>query len=322
MLGLQGAMPTAKSPANKLALMMKDNSGPSKGSKSGRKLTQSNNVSEDIPPNKRARSSRLEKNTTTTDKQQINENGANQSTRSRSQKKKVNNGNDPCNQDQNNNKDGEASENSKDVKRRSAVKKSNSAGEAVVKTKRAKSDSDTLNVPSSPTRGKRRSASNVKSYKEPHSGDESEEQTEEPVTKKKTKENRERSSKAKSASSEENVPKADNIKTVPVQKGKKAAQKPATKKKEPAKVAVVKLENATRTMFDKPDSSVSPAGDECKPSTSKAAVEAVLKSESTYSGVSTSVTAMDDGDSSSDESGDDWEEVAGEMRLQLPRNIH
>ena len=287
MLGLQGAMPTAKSPANKLALMMKDNSGPSKGSKSGRKLTQSNNVSEDIPPNKRARCSRLEKNTTTTDKQQINENGANQSTR--------------C----------------KDVKRRRAVRKSNSAGEAVVKTKRAKSDSDTLNVPSSPTRGKRRSASNVKSYKEPHSGDESEEQTEEPVTKKKTKENRERSSKAKSASSEENVPKADNIKTVPVQKGKKAAQKPATKKKEPAKVAVVKLENATRTMFDKPDSSVSPAGDECKPSTSKAAVEAVLKSESTYSGVSTSVTAMDDGDSSSDESGDDWEEVAGEMRLQL-----
>lgn len=319
-------MPTAKSPANKLALMMKDNSEPSKGSKSGRKLTQSNNVSEDIPPNKRVRSSRLEQNTTKTDKQQINENGTNQSTRSRSQKKKVgknvNDGNNPCNQDQNNNKGGEASENSKDVKRRSAVRKSNSAGKAVVKTKRAKSDSDTLAVPSAQTRGKRRSASNVKSYKESQSGDESEEQTEEPVTKKKTKENRERSTKGKSASSEENVPKAENTKTVPVQKGKKATQKPVAKKKEPVKVAVVKLENATRTLFAKPGSSVSSTGDECKPSTSKAAVEAVVKSESTCSGVSTSVTAMDDGDSSSDDSGDDWEEVAGEMRLQLRCNIH
>ena len=319
-------MPTAKSPANKLALMMKDHSEPSKGVKSGRKLTQSSNVSEDNPPNKRTRSSRLEKNTTKTDTQQIDKNGANQSTRSRSQKKKVgknvNDGNDPCNQDQNNNKDGETSENSKDVKRRSAVKKSYSAGEAVVKTKRVKSDSDTLNVPSAATRRKRRSASNVKSYKESQSGDESEEQTEQPVTKKKTKENRERSTKGKSASSEENVPKADNTKTVPIQKGKKATQKPTAKKKEPAKVAVVKLENATRTLFAKPDSSVSAAGDECQPSTSKAAVEAVVKSESTCSGVSTTVTAMDDGDSSSDDSGDDWEEVVGEIKLQLPSNIH
>ena len=60
-------MPPAKSPANKLALMMKDHSEPSKGVKSGRKLTQSSNVSEDNPPNKRTRSSRLEINSTLTE---------------------------------------------------------------------------------------------------------------------------------------------------------------------------------------------------------------------------------------------------------------
>lgn len=306
-----------KSPANKLSAMMKVDNGPSQSSRRQRKLTGKNDNSECAPPTKRSRRTPKEKDDDKAGNVQHEKNATSTTRKSRAcraktYENKLTNGDIAAshNQDQNNNLDKKKGSKKSNTIKRECGEENESNDKSKLKQTISKSPPSSFAAPTATGRTKRKSASKVKSYKESQSSDREEKEDSDPEPKVKQKPSANAESSKSNKKGSESSPDVGK----PVTGKKKAPRKPTVKKRGTPK-PVVKVEDVTKShMMEKSDSPKTKR-DENTPTTSQT-VE--IKMEADKPAIEPTAV-MDDG-SSSDDSGDDWEEVAGESSYSYYNN--